>query len=172
MSSTTADPDEINQRLSSQIHNVSSVFGKHPMQHKIEQELTHAIRGSIDSVRTRQSNDLDVLPPLNDQDHGEDVLSKRKCRRVFVERTTTVTRSMLCEIHCTVSTYRNTHALTYQNPGTADSEPEDLVTSFVVVPSWWVVKLGLSKTYAMDITSPNNQGWQANISTFNVSNLP
>jgi hypothetical protein len=44
-------------------------------------------------------------------------------------------------------------------------------TSFIFVPSWWIIKLGLGYGVKFDLNAMCSQGWQVNVRSFNVSRL-
>jgi hypothetical protein len=42
-------------------------------------------------------------------------------------------------------------------------------TSFIFIPSWWLMKLGLGYGFKFDLNAMSSHGWQLNIKSFDVS---
>lgn len=144
------NPSDTPTEVSSQIGQVSSLWGTKPLQSRLEGQLAQAVHDTFEGLDT--SKYLEGRPT--------------KAGRCLVSRSVTVTRTFLGEIHCTITTYRTRKLLADLN--SSDSEGElQVETAFRVVPSWLLIKFGVASVFKFDITKLNSQ-WQAKMASFNA----
>ncbi|KAF8865396.1 hypothetical protein BDZ45DRAFT_445375 [Acephala macrosclerotiorum] len=163
--------------VSTEIHQATSFWGAESVQSGLEAQLTHVVQNTFTNVLQEQKKNHGVASATSDicLIPGARLVGKRSGRRVL-HSSSKVTRTMLGEMHCTVTTYQIGESLrTKYDPKQSDTKEDlEIETNFSLVPSWWVVKFGMARVFKFDIMQLSSQGWQAKMATFNLvpSNSP
>ncbi|CZR55223.1 uncharacterized protein PAC_05110 [Phialocephala subalpina] len=162
-------PDEV----STEIHEATSFWGADIIQSGLEAQLTHVAQDTFTSVLQEQNEkhgisstttDIHLIPCAR-------LVGKRSGRRLL-HSSSKVTRTILGEMHCTVetyTTYRIGESSSHNELEPSESKENlEVETNFSLIPSWWVVRFGMSKVFKFDIMQLSSQGWQAKMATFNL----
>lgn len=150
--SATPSGDDVLQGLSSEVRRVSNMWPNHPLQQKLEQELSRTIQATVMSVL----QDEQLVRREVDQNLALTGTSSSKSRaRRRQKKYTTTTQTFLGKIYCSVSIW--------QKGGTQ--------IIFRFVPSWMMTKIGLSKTLSVDLFGLYANGWQRALRIYNVSTI-
>lgn len=161
--------------VSSEIRQATSFWETNNVQSAgLKAQLTHVVQNTFTSVLEEQrekhgipsaTSEICLIP------HARSV-SKRSGRRVL-HSSSKVTRTILGEMHCTVTTFQIIEPSRQSDLEQSDSKERlEIETNFSLVPSWLVVKFGLARVFKFDIMQLSSQGWQAKMATFNVRIYP
>jgi hypothetical protein len=135
-------------------------------------EAVQVTAASSYGSENQEENEQQVPPVDHSIDVGDIVPYRRRRRRVAYP-SQTIIRTPLGEIRCSVSNFRILRSVHTEDNGVSGplNKELDRETSFIFVPSWWLIKLGIGYGFKFDLNSMCSQGWQFNIRTFNVSEL-
>jgi hypothetical protein len=134
-----------------------------PTRSGLETQLTQVVQDTFTDLTIKPNVNGIVLPITADG-------RLSKLRRCLLSKSFKVTRTILGEMRCTVTTYRIIRPSTDLDFESLGNEGEVQVeTTFDVIPSWWLVKFGIASVFKFDMLS--SQGWQAKMASFNVRSI-
>jgi hypothetical protein len=118
-----------------------------------------------------QEEDEQQAPPDDHSINVGDIVPYRRRRHRVAYPSQTIIRTPLGEIRCSVSNFRTIRPVRTEADdvsGTLNKELER-ETSFIFVPSWWLIELGLGCGFKFDLNATCSKGWLLNIRSFKVS---
>lgn len=167
-----ADRDEHLEAVFEEVRRMSRLWSNPFLRSKLEGSLREAVQNTIGSMSEgsateSRTEDTQMSATLL----REPDVTRRTAKREVISDVDSTVSTMFGEIHC----HSKASWILRQGQGDATGERSTTYrhqifeSSFWLVPSWWLVKCGLSYAVHVQVAKIGQTGWQNSLKAFNVS---
>ena len=166
-----ADRDEHLEAVFEEVRRMSRLCSNPFLRSKLEGSLREAVQNTIGCMSEESATESRTEEPQVSATLPEPGVTRRTAKRKVTSDVDSTVSTMFGDIHCHSKAYWISRQGQWDATGERSTTYRQQIfeSSFWLVPSWWLVKCGLSYAVNVQVAKVGQSGWQNSLKAFNVS---